>query len=104
MTVPAHPRSPGPTALRRPAVSRPSVALRRPIASRRPAAPRHPAAFRRPAADRAEIRLPWWAVALPVVAFGALLIMIMSPGQAQAATADPALGQLIERALRLLSH
>ncbi|MFJ9684071.1 hypothetical protein ACIRRX_00095 [Streptomyces bacillaris] len=98
MTVPAHPRSPGPAALHRPVASRPSVA------SRRPVAPRHPAASRRPAVGRAEIRLPWWAVALPVVAFGALLIMIMSPGQAQAATADPALGQLIERTLRLLSH
>ncbi|MFJ7193634.1 hypothetical protein [Streptomyces bacillaris] len=98
MTAPAHPRSPGPTASRRPAVPC------HPVASRSPAVPRHPAALHRPAADRAEIRLPWWAVALPVVAFGALLIMIMSPGQAQAATADPALGQLIERALQLLSH
>ncbi|MET9092865.1 hypothetical protein [Streptomyces cyaneofuscatus] len=57
----------------------------------------------RPAADRVEIRLPWWAVALPAVAFAALLLMIMSPGQAQAATADPALGQLIERTLHLLA-
>ncbi|MEU7348606.1 MULTISPECIES: hypothetical protein [Streptomyces] len=98
MTAPAHPRSPGPTASRSPAVPC------HPVASRSPAVPRHPAALHRPAADRAEIRLPWWAVALPVVAFGALLIMIMSPGQAQAATADPALGQLIERTLQLLSH
>ncbi|SCE43063.1 hypothetical protein [Streptomyces sp. CFMR 7] len=89
MTAPAHPRSPGPTASHRPAVPRHLVASRRPAASH---------------AARAEIRLPWWAVALPVVAFGALLIMIMSPGQAQAATADPALGQLIERTLQLLSH
>ncbi|MFF5832518.1 hypothetical protein ACFY8H_31130 [Streptomyces bacillaris] len=98
MTAPAHPRSPGPTASRRPAVPC------HPVASRSPSVPRHPAALHRPAADRAEIRLPWWAVALPVVAFGALLIMIMSPGQAQAATADPGLGQLIERTLQLLSH
>ncbi|MER8194530.1 hypothetical protein ACIQ9K_04525 [Streptomyces microflavus] len=86
MTVPAHPRS------RRPAPSP------RPAPSSRPALPRHPAA------DRVEIRLPWWAVALPAVAFAALLLMIMSPGQAQAATADPALGQLIERTLHLLSR
>ncbi|MFB8127584.1 hypothetical protein ACFVG1_31570 [Streptomyces bacillaris] len=99
MTAPAHPRSPGPTAFRGPAVPCHPVASRR-----RPSVPRHPAALHRPAADRAEIRLPWWAVALPVVAFGALLIMIMSPGQAQAATADPGLGQLIERTLQLLSH
>ncbi|AGK76351.1 hypothetical protein ACTFBT_08530 [Streptomyces microflavus] len=86
MTVPAHPRS------RRPAPSP------RPAPSSRPALPRHPAAA------RVEIRLPWWAVALPAVAFAALLLMIMSPGQAQAATADPALGQLIERTLHLLSR
>ncbi|MFC9032211.1 hypothetical protein [Streptomyces arboris] len=89
MPVPAHPRS------HRPAVSsRPAPA---------PASPRPSPASHRPAADRVEIRLPWWAVALPAVAFGALLLMIMSPGQAQAATADPALGQLIERTLHLLA-
>ncbi|MEU2577057.1 hypothetical protein ACIP3B_32300 [Streptomyces anulatus] len=59
----------------------------------------------RPAADGVEIRLPWWAVALPAVAFAALLLMILSPGQARAATTgDPALGQLIERTLQLLSR
>ncbi|MXG29107.1 hypothetical protein [Streptomyces sp. YIM 132580] len=79
MPVPAHPRPHPPAASRRPAVSRP------------------------PAADRVEIRLPWWAVALPALAFAALLIMIMSPGQARAATAEPALGQLIERTLHLLA-
>lgn len=87
MPVPAHPRSHRPAASSRPAT-----------ASHRPATASH-----RPAADRVEIRLPWWAVALPAVAFAALLLMIMSPGQAQAATADPALGQLIERALHLLA-
>ncbi|MFI7240353.1 hypothetical protein [Streptomyces cyaneofuscatus] len=80
MPVPAHPRS------------------HRPAVSSRPAPASH-----RPAVDRVEIRLPWWAVALPAVAFAALLLMIMSPGQAQAATADPALGQLIERTLHLLA-
>ncbi len=33
----------------------------------------------RPAADGVEIRLPWWAVALPAVVFAALLLMILSP-------------------------
>ncbi|MFF8963272.1 hypothetical protein ACF1BK_11085 [Streptomyces globisporus] len=56
----------------------------------------------RPAADGVEIRLPWWAVALPAVGFATLLLMILSPGQAQAATTDPALGQLIERTFQLL--
>ncbi|WP_411084393.1 hypothetical protein [Streptomyces sp. cmx-18-6] len=75
MPVPAHPRS------------------HRPAADRAEVLP-----------DRAEVRLPWWAVTLPAVAFGALLLMIMSPGQAQAATADPAIGQLIERTLQLLAR
>ncbi|GGP70932.1 hypothetical protein [Streptomyces sindenensis] len=56
----------------------------------------------RPAADSVEIRLPWWAVALPAVVFAALLLMILSPGQAQAATAAPAFGQLIELTFQLL--
>ncbi|MEW2070858.1 hypothetical protein [Streptomyces sp. NPDC007346] len=86
MPVPAHPRSP------------------RPARSRRPVPAHRPAISRRPAADRVEIRLPWWAVALPAVAFAALLIMITGSGQAQAATAEPALGQLIERTLHLLSR
>ncbi|MEU0163135.1 hypothetical protein ABZ154_31140 [Streptomyces sp. NPDC006261] len=86
MPVPAHPRPSRPAVSHRPAVS----SLRPTVSSR-------------PAADRVEARLPWWAVALPAVAFAALLLMIMSPGQAQAATADPALGQLIERTLHLLS-
>ncbi|WP_128817149.1 hypothetical protein [Streptomyces sp. S063] len=55
----------------------------------------------RPAADVVEIRLPWWAVALPAVVFAALLLMILSPGQARA-TAAPALGQLIELTFQLL--
>ncbi|MDX2920261.1 MULTISPECIES: hypothetical protein [Streptomyces] len=56
----------------------------------------------RPAADGVGIRLPWWAIALPAVAFAGLLLMVLSPGQAQAATADPAFGQLIERTFQLL--
>lgn len=58
----------------------------------------------RPAAGRVEVRLPWWAVALPAVAFAALLLMIMSPGQARAATVAPVPGQLIEHALHLLAR
>ncbi|MFG3409714.1 hypothetical protein [Streptomyces sp. NPDC048142] len=65
--------------------------------------PTHTRPHRR-AADGVEIRLPWWAVALPAVAFAALLLMILSPGQARAATGDPALGQLIEHTLQLLSR
>lgn len=50
-----------------------------------------------------EVRLPWWAVALPAVAFGALLLLIAGPGQAHAATGDPAVGRLLERIVELLT-
>ncbi|WP_328948035.1 hypothetical protein OG778_04670 [Streptomyces sp. NBC_00184] len=56
-----------------------------------------------PDAAGVEVRLPWWAVALPAVAFGALLLLIAGPGQAHAATADPAVGRLLERIIELLT-
>ncbi|MER5279313.1 hypothetical protein [Streptomyces sp. NPDC002809] len=57
----------------------------------------------RPDAAGVEVRLPWWAVALPAVAFGALLLLIAGPGQAHAATGDPAVGRLLERIVELLT-
>lgn len=56
----------------------------------------------RPPPDSIEVRLPWWAVALPAVAFAALLLMIVGPGRAHAASGDPAIGQLLGRILDLL--
>ncbi|MFJ8862840.1 hypothetical protein ACIRD8_31005 [Streptomyces sp. NPDC102451] len=56
----------------------------------------------RPATDTVDIRLPWWAVALPAVAFAALLLLIVEPGQAHAAAADPAVGRLLGHILGLL--
>lgn len=58
----------------------------------------------RPDAGGVEIRLPWWAVALPAVAFGALLLLIVAPGQAHAATDGSAVGQLLERIVDLLTR
>ncbi|RPK41757.1 hypothetical protein [Streptomyces sp. ADI93-02] len=57
---------------------------------------------RRPATDTVEVRLPWWAVALPAVAFAALLLLIVEPGTAHAAEADPAVGRLLGHILGLL--
>ncbi|MGW4232587.1 hypothetical protein OG524_08085 [Streptomyces sp. NBC_01520] len=57
----------------------------------------------RPAPEAVEVRLPWWAVALPALAFAALLLLIAGPGQAQAATGDPALGRLLGQILELLT-
>ncbi|MFI2373028.1 hypothetical protein [Streptomyces sp. NPDC018833] len=45
--------------------------------------------------------LPWWALALPVLAFAALLMLIAAPGEAQAA-GDPAAGDTLRQILRIL--
>ncbi|MEU6737004.1 hypothetical protein ABZ929_28055 [Streptomyces physcomitrii] len=47
--------------------------------------------------DRIEIQLPWWSVALPAVAFGALLLLLLNPAEAHAAGGTTALTQLLER-------
>ncbi|GAA2644879.1 hypothetical protein [Streptomyces vastus] len=44
-----------------------------------------------------EVRLPWWALALPALAFVVLLLLILNPADAHAASGDPAVGELIER-------
>ncbi|MEW2625813.1 hypothetical protein [Streptomyces sp. NPDC048106] len=49
-----------------------------------------------------DIRLRWWALALPVLAFGILFLLILNPSDAHAANADPAIAHLVERAQRLL--
>ncbi|MFF0065205.1 hypothetical protein ACFYRC_27325 [Streptomyces sp. NPDC005279] len=56
------------------------------------------------AAGSVDIRLPWWALALPMLAFVVLLLLIADPGQAHAAGGDPAVGQLIDRIQQTLSR
>ncbi|MFJ3310169.1 hypothetical protein ACIPSA_45700 [Streptomyces sp. NPDC086549] len=51
-----------------------------------------------------DIRLPWWALALPTLAFVALFLLILSPSNAHAATGDPALTHLFERAQQLIAR
>ncbi|MGW0765201.1 hypothetical protein [Streptomyces sp. NPDC002676] len=51
-----------------------------------------------------DIRLPWWALALPVLAFVALLGLILNPSDAHAASGDPAITHLVERARELLAR
>ncbi|GGL82527.1 hypothetical protein GCM10010129_27870 [Streptomyces fumigatiscleroticus] len=51
-----------------------------------------------------DIRLPWWALLLPALAFVALLTLILNPSHAQAATGDPALTHLLERVQQLVSR
>ncbi|GAA2289905.1 hypothetical protein OKJ48_31150 [Streptomyces kunmingensis] len=64
-------------------------------------APTHPRTH--PAATGGvDIRLPWWALVLPAVAFVALLLLILNPADAQAATGDPTLSHIVERLKELL--
>ncbi|OIK04703.1 hypothetical protein [Streptomyces monashensis] len=51
-----------------------------------------------------DIRLRWWALALPALAFVALLLLILNPSDAHAAGGDPTIAHLFERAQRLLAR
>ncbi|MFD7242607.1 hypothetical protein [Streptomyces massasporeus] len=49
-------------------------------------------------------RLPWWALALPVLAFTALLALILNPSDAHAATGDPAITRLFAHVQQLMTR
>jgi hypothetical protein len=51
-----------------------------------------------------DIRLPWWALALPTLAFITLLVLILNPSDAQAATGDPAITHIFERLQQLVTR
>ncbi|WP_046727992.1 hypothetical protein [Streptomyces humi] len=51
-----------------------------------------------------DIRLPWWALALPALAFVSLLLLILNPADAHAATGDPAVTHLVERVHEIVSR
>lgn len=59
-----------------------------------------------PAAARGGIgtRLPWWALALPTLAFVVLLTLILDPADAHAAGGDPAITHLVERVRELVAR
>ncbi|WP_436736303.1 hypothetical protein [Streptomyces sp. BBFR102] len=56
-----------------------------------------------PAGTPAHPGLPWWALALPVLTFAALLLLAFGP-TAASASGDPVLPQLLERVQRTLAH
>ncbi|MET8570972.1 hypothetical protein [Streptomyces sp. NPDC004783] len=56
------------------------------------------------ARGRAETRLPWWALALPVTAFVALFLLLLNPSDAHAAAGEPAIAQLLERVQHLITR
>jgi len=47
--------------------------------------------------------LPWWALALPTLAFITLLVLILNPADAHAAGGDPAVTHLVERVQQLVA-
>ncbi|MES9522957.1 hypothetical protein [Streptomyces capoamus] len=49
-------------------------------------------------------RLPWWALALPALAFLVLLALVLDPADAHAAGGDPATARLLERAQQFLAR
>jgi hypothetical protein len=53
---------------------------------------------------RTDIRLPWWALALPTLAFVTLLALILNPADAHAAGATPAITQIFERIQHLITR
>ncbi|BBC37597.1 hypothetical protein SGFS_088910 [Streptomyces graminofaciens] len=50
-----------------------------------------------------DTRLPWWALALPTLGF-ILLLLILNPADAQAASGDPAISGLVEHIRQTLLH
>ncbi|MGW3384659.1 hypothetical protein ACWDCO_31375 [Streptomyces albogriseolus] len=52
----------------------------------------------------AATRLPWWALALPALAFVALLDLVLNPSDAHATAGEPALTLLVERAQQLIAR
>ncbi|MET9484596.1 hypothetical protein [Streptomyces sp. NPDC006638] len=63
----------------------------------------HPRTAPRPA-DALAVRLPWWALALPAVAFAVLLVLMAGPGQAQAATTDPGIARILDLMRQVLGR
>ncbi|MEU1596115.1 hypothetical protein ABZ468_25475 [Streptomyces sp. NPDC005708] len=50
-----------------------------------------------------DIRLPWWALVLPTLAFVVLLALILNPADAHAG-GGPALSHLVEHIRQTLTH
>ncbi|MET4923979.1 hypothetical protein P3L51_16680 [Streptomyces sp. PSRA5] len=58
----------------------------------------------RPSAHGVDIRLPWWAVVLPALAFAALLLLMAGPGQAAASAGEPGVGHVVIQIQQTLSR
>ncbi|MEU9448613.1 hypothetical protein [Streptomyces sp. NPDC048277] len=51
-----------------------------------------------------DIRLPWWALVLPALAFVSLLALILNPADAHAAVGDPVVTRLVEHVRQLVTR
>jgi hypothetical protein len=55
--------------------------------------------------DSYEVQLPWWAIALPAVAFAALLMLLAGSADARAATGSQSgLAQVLDRVQEVVLH
>jgi hypothetical protein len=50
----------------------------------------------------ADIQLSWWAIALPSAAFAILLLLILNPADAHAASSEPLVTQVLQSLKHLL--
>ncbi|MET8676175.1 hypothetical protein ABZW18_00875 [Streptomyces sp. NPDC004647] len=58
-----------------------------------------------PARNSYEVRLPWWAIALPSIAFAALLLLLVGPSDAHAVTgSEPGVFRVLEQIQTVLLH
>ncbi|QKV95696.1 hypothetical protein HUT19_31395 [Streptomyces sp. NA02950] len=57
-----------------------------------------------PAHSGVEIRLPWWAIALPAIAFAALLLLLTGSADAHAATGSGAVSQVLGLVRQVITH
>ncbi|MFB7585419.1 hypothetical protein [Streptomyces sp. NPDC056169] len=57
----------------------------------------------RPLPTGVDTRLPWWALALPVAAFGVLLLLIAGPGGTPATSGDLGVGRVLEHLQQTLA-
>ncbi|MFE2379190.1 hypothetical protein [Streptomyces sp. NPDC059398] len=62
-----------------------------------PARPHTTGPHHGPAQSGIDVRLPWWAVALPALAFAVLLLLISAPGQAHTGTGEATVTRVLER-------
>ncbi|MET8826216.1 hypothetical protein ABZX40_14175 [Streptomyces sp. NPDC004610] len=53
---------------------------------------------------RTVTRLPWWALALPTLAFVTLLALILNPADAHAAGGEPAITHILDAIRQLIAR